>query len=342
MKPKTLILMVVAVVCGLGASYMTSRLLAEREDKPAEVAEAPKVTLIVAKRNLEMHTAMRKKPEEYFTEKLFVKDDAPKDALTPDDMNKLKDMYLKRGLRKGDHITAEDLMENLDSLRNLPNGMRAIGIRVTNDTTASGFACVPGSHVDIIWTKRSNNDAESFSKVLLEDVVVLAADTNTESTKGGAMIANVVSVALNQEDSLKVSLAMDSGSLRLIVRNLEDKSTISKERITLDQLIKGTEVGKQSFAPTPEPEVQQAAKPEPAPKVEQAKAEPEPEPEPAQPKVVLKKMTASVRNGPDVHLHHYWLDENDKVVLNPQEYYESQNAPAPEKKGSKTNKQVPY
>ena len=30
MKPKTLILMVVAVTCGLGASYMTSRLLAER------------------------------------------------------------------------------------------------------------------------------------------------------------------------------------------------------------------------------------------------------------------------------------------------------------------------
>ncbi len=30
MKPKTMILMVVAVVCGLGASYMTSRLLADR------------------------------------------------------------------------------------------------------------------------------------------------------------------------------------------------------------------------------------------------------------------------------------------------------------------------
>ena len=30
MKPKTMILMVVAVVCGLGASYMTSKLLADR------------------------------------------------------------------------------------------------------------------------------------------------------------------------------------------------------------------------------------------------------------------------------------------------------------------------
>ena len=30
MKPKTMILMGLAIVCGLGASYMTSRLLAER------------------------------------------------------------------------------------------------------------------------------------------------------------------------------------------------------------------------------------------------------------------------------------------------------------------------
>ena len=37
MKPKTMILMVVAVACGLGASYMTSKLLANRNNTPAPV-----------------------------------------------------------------------------------------------------------------------------------------------------------------------------------------------------------------------------------------------------------------------------------------------------------------
>jgi pilus assembly protein CpaB len=342
-----MILMVVAVVCGLGASYMTSRLLAERDVPAPEVAEVPKVTLIVAKKNLDMHMALRKKPEDFFTEKQFVKDDAPKDALAPEDMAKLKDKYLKRGLRKGDHLTAEDLMDNLMSLKNLPNGQRAIGIRVTNDTTASGFACVPGSHVDIIWTKRTQNDNDSFSKVLIEDVVVLAADTNTENAAGGAMLANVVSVALNQEDVLKVSLAMDAGSLRLVVRNLEDKTSPIKERITLDQLIKGTEMKKQpdasasaepveivradNYSKRGEPqELPQVATPTPAPTPMA-----DPEAEPAQPKPVLKKMTASVRNGGDVQLHHYWLDENDQVVLNPQQYFDSLEAAVPEKKEQK-------
>ena len=59
MKPKTLILMVVAVVCGLGASYMTSRLLAERDDKPADQPAMTKVKVLVAKKDLAMHTALK-------------------------------------------------------------------------------------------------------------------------------------------------------------------------------------------------------------------------------------------------------------------------------------------
>jgi pilus assembly protein CpaB len=341
MKPKTLILMVVAVVCGLGASYMTSRLLADREPAP-EVVEVQKVTLLVAKRNLEMHVAFKKKPEDFFVEKQFVKDDSPKDAMAPEEMAKLKDKYLKRSLRKGDHITAEDLIDSPMGLRTLPPGMRAIGIRVTNDTTASGFANVPGSHVDIIWTKRNNSELESFSKVLLEDVIVLAADTNTESPNGGAaMIANVVTVALNQEDALRVSLAMDNGSLRLVVRNMEDKSAVSKERITLDSLVKGTETTKK--APEPQaPEIPDAGRAdtyadrgvreELPPKV--AVAPPEPEP-----KSVLKKMTASVRNGPDVVLHHYWLDESGRVILSRQDLDDQVLPPEPKVNG---NKKTPY
>src|SRR5947207_2202111 len=105
MKPKTLILMVVAVVCGLGASYMTSRLLAERDDKPADQPAVVKVKVLVAKKDLPMHTPLKLKVEDYFTEREVVKDDAPKDALTKDDLAKLKGKYLKVGRRTGDTIT---------------------------------------------------------------------------------------------------------------------------------------------------------------------------------------------------------------------------------------------
>src|SRR5262245_27214511 len=105
MKPKTMILMAVAVVCGLGASFMTSRLLAERDQQPVEqapVVETPKVKILVAKMNLD-HGAAIKEPKEMFVEKTFSQEDAPKDGLV--DNKVLKGKFLKRPLRKNDHVT---------------------------------------------------------------------------------------------------------------------------------------------------------------------------------------------------------------------------------------------
>ena len=56
MKPKTLILMVVAVGCGLAASYMTSKLLADRRQE-APVEE--KVDVLTAKIKVPQFTVIK-------------------------------------------------------------------------------------------------------------------------------------------------------------------------------------------------------------------------------------------------------------------------------------------
>jgi pilus assembly protein CpaB len=346
MKPKTLILMVVAVVCGLGASYMTSRLLAERDDKPAEAPPLEKVKLLVTKNNLAMHFALRAKPEDYFTEKEFVKDDAPKDALTKADADKLKGKFLKRSLRKGDHITSDDLIDGNPNLKNLSNGMRAVGIRVSPEQVASGFACVPGSHVDIHWTRRVSTDKDTFTKILLKDVIVLAADLASERNESGqAMLANVVTVALKDDDVMKLNLAAQLGSFVLVLRNLDDTSTSDNGTLTADQLFKSD-----SAAPKPlDPPVVAEA---PTEKYERPdnlnnRGTPElPKTEPVKPAAPkLRKMTVTVRNNMDVQTRHYWVDENDNHVPNPQLYLEQweQNggAPSPGNKDDAKPKTLP-
>jgi pilus assembly protein CpaB len=324
MKPKTMILMVVAVVCGLGASYMTSQLLAQRDETPAEAPVVEKVTLLVARKNVDLHTALRKKPEDFFEKKQFVVEDAPKDALTPDDLSKLKDKFLKRGLRKGDHLFADDLMDGKFGLPALPNGMRAVGIRVNVEQIAGGFASLPGSHVDIVWTKRAGAETDTFSKVLLEDVVVLAADTNTH-TDGSAIVASVVTVALHPDDAMKLTLAMETGALRLIVRNLEDRSSTERDRITVGELTRDHS----RKTKTDEPE----AIPEPPVKIVQETKDPVPQSEPKQPEVKLTKMIVTVRNGPEVQVRHYWLDESNQVVPGPSQ--DAGSVPQPAGNGKK-------
>ena len=71
MKPKTMILMVVAVSCGLGASYMTSRLLADRDH------QVEKVTILVAKKALNMGDTI-KAPDDWFIEKEVPKGEEPR------------------------------------------------------------------------------------------------------------------------------------------------------------------------------------------------------------------------------------------------------------------------
>src|SRR5438445_4432536 len=78
MKPKTMILLGVAVGCGLVASYLTSKVLADRSSGEQQV---DMVTVLSAKRNLPMGIVI-KDPEKYFVEKEIPKSAAPKKGLS--------------------------------------------------------------------------------------------------------------------------------------------------------------------------------------------------------------------------------------------------------------------
>src|SRR5437762_1668651 len=102
MKPKTVILMVVAIVCGLAASYMTSRVIADRD---AQV-EVEKVSVLVARRNLAMGTLITD-PAKLFEEKQFTKGEEPKKAIR--NLDDLKERRLNKPLAAEQFVTADDL-----------------------------------------------------------------------------------------------------------------------------------------------------------------------------------------------------------------------------------------
>src|SRR5690242_7048195 len=76
MKPKTIVLLVLAIVCGLVASYFTSRLLADK-GTPDDVE---KVKVLQAAKNLS-YGVLLKNPEDMFVEKELNKSDAPRKAI---------------------------------------------------------------------------------------------------------------------------------------------------------------------------------------------------------------------------------------------------------------------
>jgi pilus assembly protein CpaB len=235
-----MILMVVAVGCGLAASYMTSQLLAERGKAGPDDSEE-KVKVLVAKKNLELGLLIDK-PEEVFKIKLYLKGQEPEKALTDADIDKLKDHRLSKPLKTDEFVTAQDLIDkNQNTLSaRLPKGMRAVGIKVSIEQIASGFASLPMSHVDVISVLR-RGDTDSVSQILLEDVLVLAADAETGRGDGkNAMPATTVTLALSPEDAELVTLASEMGSLRLILRAFGDNTPAKTKGVKGDVIVKGS------------------------------------------------------------------------------------------------------
>ncbi len=326
MKPKTLVLMGIAIACGLGASYMTSRLLAERNTD-----DEPKIDVLVAKKALNMGDTI-KSPEDLFQPKRFTKGEEPPGAVT--EYEGLRNRILKRPLRPGDHVTQEDLFgdkDNIDVLAAvLAPGHRAVGIRVNAESAAYGFATLPLSRVDIISTVRRADDKATYAQVLLENVLVLAADDKTRRTEDGkAMLSQVVTVALKPEDMLKVRLAGEIGTLSLALRKMNDPSRADVAKLSFADLKSGrTDHGddvvetakveeKPPVAQKPAvPEPSATAKPDAPPPVVATVPEPKDKQEP-QPAELFTKFTVKFTEGGRTRYVDYYMNEAGEYVNPP-------------------------
>ena len=152
---------------------MTSRLLAERGSGDSE-----KTNVLVARRTLNMGSPI-KVPQDMFEEKQYVKGEEPPGAIL--DYEQLKGRILKKSLRQGDFVRVEDMLGANDPASafevNLPQGYRAMGLRVNMESAAAGFATLPLSRVDLFLTGAAATTRRASSKTLRKRVSVLAADT---------------------------------------------------------------------------------------------------------------------------------------------------------------------
>lgn len=128
---------------------------------------------------------------------------------------------------------------------------RAMSVKVDDVIGVAGFI-KPGDHVDVMVTIEppGGKQANSISKMILENVKVLAAGTQMER-KGKdeePKQVQVITVEVDVEEAEKLALASTQGRLRLALRN-----PLNKEHV----LTKGANVGTllSSFRP------KQSAKP---------------------------------------------------------------------------------
>jgi Flp pilus assembly protein CpaB len=96
----------------------------------------------------------------------------------------------------------------------VPDGKRAVSVRVTSERAGIGPLGMLGHRVDVLSIMPDpNDDRKSLSKVVVEDVLVLAVNTGAQT---------IVTLAVTPEQAEKLDDAKERGSITLEPRRPEE------------------------------------------------------------------------------------------------------------------------
>lgn len=104
----------------------------------------------------------------------------------------------------------------------IQDGYRAVAIQVDEVAGVGGFV-KPGARVDVVMVVAGQGRNSNISRVILQNVEVLAVGQKTEVGAEGAAVTRSVTVLVKPEEASKLHLASMKGKLRLAMRSQEDR-----------------------------------------------------------------------------------------------------------------------
>ena len=175
--------------------------------------------------------------------------DWPSGSMPQGAFNDLKDLQgrvVKSSIQRGEAILSNKLAPvgtqgGLSAV--IAEGKRAMTVRVNDVVGVAGFA-LPGNYVDVMVNTQQDKDVRTdenrqISKTVLEHVLVLAVAQEAGRDETKPKVVNAVTLELTPEDTEKLDLARNVGTLSLVLRNQVDKTPVTTAGVTKRQLFGG-------------------------------------------------------------------------------------------------------
>ena len=230
MKNQSLVLLVVAVGCGLVAMFGVKKVLSQN---PGETVETVQVLSAISAISPgapldEMNTK--------FVE--IAVTSVPDGAIT--DIKDIQERFLNVPVMPGDWILKNKLTESRGAEASIPEGMAAVPIPVDATTSFSGML-LPGNKIDLLLTFTEQSEiGQSLQKTItvLEFVEVFAVDNRVYGVdKEGEGQAKNISLLVTPDQGKAVILAAKIGTLSTMMRarggaGVKGKAEISEEFLT--------------------------------------------------------------------------------------------------------------
>lgn len=234
MKPQTLMMLVIAVACALVAMFLTQQFLRQ----PDKIVGDDVTSVLVA--------AVEVQPGTLLNETILKSREYPKSLLPEGSFTEPKQL---EGRSTRYHMGANEVITlnklapegvkgGLETV--VPEGKRAVTLRLPTDRSVAGFI-KPDAHVDVTLNMPSMGpNKPPVSKVILQDVRVLAVNAEMQNEGGPdnkGKLVEMVTFLVVPEDAQKLALAQQHGTLTLSLRSSVDKNEVALKAVTLDDLL---------------------------------------------------------------------------------------------------------
>ncbi len=132
----------------------------------------------------------------------------------------------------------------------IPPGMRAMTVKVDEVIGVAGFVA-PGTYVDVVGTVVEGVGQNAVSRVILQNVKVLASGQRMETQKDGQAIeVKTVTLQVTPEEAEILALASNAGKLQLVMRNTVDREMVQTKGVDEAALFRGARAEVRSGAAT--------------------------------------------------------------------------------------------
>jgi pilus assembly protein CpaB len=236
-KYKAIIPIALALVIAASGSMFLYKWL-ERQSTLTEVVktETEAVPVAVAAVNLPWGTKLKR---DMLRTVPFTRESIPEGYSSK--LDRLEGRVLISPLKKNEPVTefklAPDSVTTGGVSAIVKPGKRAIAVKGDKVIGLSGLI-VPGNRVDVLVTLTHPKTKMEVTKIVLENILVLATGTEIQKNgKGDPAPVDVYTLEVTPEEGEKLALAATEGRLHFALRNVTDAETVLTNGATIPQTL---------------------------------------------------------------------------------------------------------
>jgi pilus assembly protein CpaB len=222
MKRRLIFFLITAMVAMLIVMLVNSAL--QTKQATIEALQHGRMEIVVAARNLMPGSTIDTSSVKLTP---WPREDLPPGALS--DRRQAEGQIVKQEVVQNQPIIPAMLLERGKSGGVLPflipDGMRAMSIPVTPVSDMAGMI-LPHTRVDVLVTSGEAGGPSERTRIVLQNVEVVAVQTTLESSGSEPQHAEVVTLLVTPSDAERLAAAIRLGTLQLAMRSYADQQTI--------------------------------------------------------------------------------------------------------------------